>query len=66
MEEDLKKVYQRLNYGNLPGESIRLKFIPSESELFRAILESVSEPFRVIWNQSEKCFASRLMKNAQK
>ena len=49
-----------------PGESIGLKFIPSKSELFRAIPESVSEPFRVIPNQSEKRFVSRLMKNGQK
>ena len=33
-----------------PDESIALKFIPSESELFWAIPKSVSEPFRVILN----------------
>ena len=33
---------------------------------FRAIPESVSEPFRVIPNQSEKPFLSRLMENGQK
>ena len=48
------------------GESIGFKFIPNESELFRAIPESVSEPFRVIRNQSEKRFLSRLMKNGLK
>ena len=50
----------------LPGESIELKLIPSESDLFRAIPESVSKPFRVIPNQFEKRFVSRLMKNDQK
>ena len=49
-----------------PGESIGLKFIPSQSELFRFILISVSEPMRIIPNQSEKRFVSRLMKNGQK
>ena len=29
-----------------PGKSTRSKFIPSESKLFQAILESVFEPFR--------------------
>ena len=46
-----------------PGERIGLKFIPSESELFRAIPKSVSEPFRVIRNKSEKRFVSHIMKN---
>ena len=49
-----------------PGESSVLKFNPSETELFQAIPKSVSEPFRIIPNQSEKCFVSRLMKNGQK
>ena len=49
-----------------PGESIELKLIPSELELFRAISEFVYEPFRVIPNQSEKRFVSHLMKNGQK
>ena len=38
------------------GESTGLKFILSESDLFRVIPESVSELFRVIPNQSEKRF----------
>ena len=50
----------------LAGESVRLKFIPSQSELFRFIPISVSEPMRIIPNQSEKRFVSRLMKNGQK
>ena len=49
-----------------PGESIGLKFIPSQSELFRFIPKSVSEPVRIILNQSEKCFVSRFMKIGQK
>ena len=49
-----------------PGESIGLKFIPSESELFRAIPESVFEPFPVIPNESGKRFKPRLIENGQK
>ena len=49
-----------------PGESIGLKFIPSQSELFRFISIFVSEPMRIIPNQSESRFVSRLMKNGQK
>ena len=48
-----------------PGESIGLKFIPSQSELIRFIPISVSDPMRIILNQSERCFVSRLMKNGQ-
>ena len=46
-----------------PGERNGLKFIPSQSELFRFIPMSVSEPMRIILNQSEKRFVSRLIKN---
>ena len=51
-----------------PGESIGLKFIPSQSELllFRFIPIFVSERMRIIPNRSEKRFVSRLMKNGQK
>ena len=49
-----------------PGKSIGLKFIPSQLELFRFIPISVSEPMRIIPNQSEQLFVSRLMKNGQK
>ena len=49
-----------------PGESIGLKFIPSQSELFQFISISVSKPMRVISNQSEKRFVSRLTKNGHK
>ena len=49
-----------------PGESTGLKFIPSQSELFRFIPISVSEPMRIIPKQSDKRFVSRLMKNGQK
>ena len=49
-----------------PGESIGLKFISSQSELFLFIPISVSESIRIIPNQSEKRFVSRLMKNGQK
>ena len=48
-----------------PGESIRFKFIPSQSELFRFIPISISEPMRIIANQSEKCFVSHLMKKVK-
>ena len=51
---------------NNPGESIGLKFSPSQSELFRFIPISVSEPMRIIPNQSEKRFVSRFIKNGQK
>ena len=51
---------------NIPGESIGLKFNPSQSELFQFIQISVSEPMRNIPNQSEKRFVSRLIKNGQK
>ena len=40
-------------YINFPGESIGLKFIPSQSELFRFIPISVSGPMRIIPNQIE-------------
>ena len=49
---------------DFPGKSIGLKFIPTESELFRAIPESVSEPFRKIPNQSEASI--RLIPNESK
>ena len=49
-----------------PGESVRLKFISSQLELFRFIPISVSEPMRIIPKQSEKRFVSRLIKNGQK
>ena len=43
-----------------------LKLILSQSELFRFFPISVSEPIRIIPNQSEKHVVSRLMKNVQK
>ena len=49
-----------------PGESIGLKFIPSQSELFRFLPIPVSEPMRIIPNRSEKRFVLHLMKNGQK
>ena len=58
------KSYGKIDTSN-PGESIGLKFIPSQLELFRFIPISVSEPMRIIPNQSEKCFISCLMKNGQ-
>ena len=48
------------------AEILRLEFNPNELELFRAISTSVSEPFRLIANQFEKCFVSHLMKSCQK
>ena len=48
------------------GESIGFKFIPNESELFRAIPEFIFKPLRVFPNQSENPFLSFLMKNSQK
>ena len=48
-------------------ESLRwMKFIPGQSKLFRFIPISVSEPMRIIPNQSEKLFVSHLIKNVQK
>ena len=49
-----------------PSERTGLKFIPSQPELFRFIPISVSEPMRIIPNQSEKRFLSRLMKKLSK
>ena len=49
-----------------PGESIELKFIPSPTKLFPFIPISVSDPMRIIPNQSDKRFVSRLMKNGHK
>ena len=51
---------------NIPGESIKQEFIPRQSELFRFIPISVSKPMRIIPNQSEKRFVTRLMKNGKK
>ena len=51
---------------HIPGESIGLKFIPSQTELFRFISISVSEPMQIIPKQSEKRFVSHLMKNGRK
>ena len=48
------------------GKNIGLKFIPSQSELFRFIPISVCEPMRIIPNQSKIRFVSRLMRNGQK
>ena len=64
---DLCKIWHPFVSTNVyPGESIGLKFIPSQSELFRFIPISVSEPMRIILNQSEKRFVSGLIKNGQK
>ena len=49
-----------------PGESIGWEFIPSLSELFWFIPISVSEPMRIISNQSEKSLVLRYMKNGLK
>ena len=49
-----------------PGESIGQEFISSQSELFRFIPISIFEPMRIILNQSEKRFGTRLMKNGKK
>ena len=54
------------NKYNYAGKSIGLKFITSQSELFRFIPISVSEPMRIFPKQSKKRFVSRLMKNGQK
>ena len=51
---------------SLAGEGIGSKFIPSQSELFRFIPISVSEPMRIIPNHSEKRFVTRLKKNGKK
>ena len=61
-----KPIAQFLSVIYFPGESIRFKFILSQSELFRFIPISVSEAMWIIPNQSEKRFVSRLMKNGQK
>ena len=42
-----------LDFNKYPGESIGLKFIPSQSEQFRFIPISVSESMRIIPNQSD-------------
>ena len=48
---------------NYPCESIGLKFIPRRTEIFRFIPISVSEPMRILPNQSEKRFIPCLIKN---
>ena len=48
------------------GESNGKEFIPSQSEPFRFIPITVSEPMRIIPKQSEKRFVPRLMKNGKK
>ena len=58
--------FEHLTQSSISGESIGLKFIPSQSELFRFIPIFVSELMRIIPNQSEKRFVSRLMKKGQK
>ena len=63
---DILKIHNFFIFDSCPGKSIGLKFILSQSELFRFILISVSEAMRIIPNQSEKRFVSRLMKNGQK
>ena len=50
-KSDFRKIYKKF----IPGESMGLKLIPSESWLFRADPTSVSKPIR-------KQFVSRLMK----
>ena len=42
----LKTLKKKIAFYTFPGESIRLKCIPSELELFQNIPESVSEPIR--------------------
>ena len=64
--ENVEEVRSISHSIGIPGESIGLKFIPSQSELYRFIPISVSEPMRIIPNQSEKSFVSRLMKNGKK
>ena len=51
---------------NVPWENYRIEMHPNQSELFRFIPISVSKSMRIIPNQSEKCFVSRLMKNDRK
>ena len=50
------------NSETYPGESIGLKFIPIQSELFRFIPTSASEPVRII---PKKRLVSHLMKNGK-
>ena len=66
MNISIKFIFLFYRSSGIPGECIGLKFIPSQSELFRFIPIFVSEPIRIIPNQSEKRFISRLMKNGQK
>ena len=56
----------KITFRVFPGESMGQEFIPSQSELFRFIPISVSEPIRIIPDQSEKRFVSRLMKYGKK
>ena len=59
-------VFRLTHLVTLHGGSIGYEFIPSHSEIFRFIPISVSEPMRIIPNESEKRFVSRLMKNGKK
>ena len=56
------KFYYENQYA-ICGKYVRLGFNSSESELFRAILKSVSESFRI---NSEKRFQPRSMKIGSK
>ena len=47
---DFKAQAENLVVHTIPSEIIDLKIIPKKSELFRAIPEPVSEPFRFILN----------------
>ena len=49
-----------------PGENFGLQVNPCESELFRVIRKSVSEPFGIIPSQPKKRFVSRIMWKGQK
>ena len=62
VEKD-KRLLTRINDS---GESIGQELILSQSELFRFIPISVSKPMRIIPNQSEKRFVTRLMKNSKR
>ena len=54
------------SFWNSPDESIGYEFIASQSELFRFSPIFVFEPMRIIPNQSEKRFVTRLMRNGKK
>ena len=57
---------RKKSVGEVPWRKYRIGIHSDQSELFRFIPISVFESTRIIPNQSEKRFVTRLMKNGKK